>query len=63
MKTKEIFITIDFGGEKLYDYPKNIPIPRKGERVIFNDLSGDVINVKHIISGIVSEIKIIMCED
>lgn len=55
-----IFRTIQFEGiEKLYDYPKYLPIPRIGETVMFKDNCGIVKDIRHIISESVSEIKIV----
>ncbi len=58
-KRKTIFITIEFADVPgLFDYPKHLPLPRIGERVIYSGKSGRVSEVSHITEGTVSEIKI-----
>ena len=60
--SKTVFITIQFQDcDKLFDYPKYLPMPRKGEIVIFNSNYGKVSEVKHMTEGNVSEIKIVCC--
>jgi len=65
MKAKKIFVVIDFDWVSgLFDYPKNIPIPRIGENIIFqNDLSGgcrygQVYDIIHNINDTVANITI-----
>ena len=56
---KTVFITIDFADVPgLFDYPKHLPIPRIGERVLLNAHAGTVENVTHNTAGDVTEIKI-----
>lgn len=60
MANRQVFVTIKFEGSPvLFDYPKELPIPRLKETVIFNAFSGIVSDVKHMTSGNVSEIQII----
>jgi len=59
MKIKTVFITLAIEGvDKLFDYPQNVPLPRQGELIIYNEHVGIVSSVKHMISGDVIEIKI-----
>jgi hypothetical protein len=54
------FITIDFADiPGLFDYPKYLPLPRIGEIVHLNGKFGQVLQIKHITEGNVTEIKII----
>jgi hypothetical protein len=54
-----IYTTIEEKNKsKLFDYPKYLPIPRLNEFVIFNDISGYVISIRHITDNTVTEIKI-----
>jgi hypothetical protein len=58
-KKKTVFITIEFADVPgLFDYPKHLPLPGIGERVIFNSKYGRVSDISHITEGSVSEIKI-----
>jgi len=61
MKNRKIFIIIqdDSDGEA-FDYPDDIPIPRTGDAVIFNDLCGTVSAVRHMTAGSISEIRILI---
>jgi len=62
MKITTVFITLQFKGlidSELFDYPKNLPIPQMGETIIYQDYSGIVMDIRHIISGNIAEIKII----
>lgn len=64
MKAKTIFVTVNkAGSDNLFDYPQNIPLPRTGERVIFNDICGIVSQVNHVISDDVAEIRINLIND
>jgi hypothetical protein len=61
MKSKLSFRTIAFEeSDKLLDYPQNIPLPRKGETIIYESYAGIVSDIRHNISGTMSEIKIIV---
>ena len=45
-KRKTVFITIEFADVPgLFDYPKHLPLPKIGERVIFNSKYGRVSEV------------------
>lgn len=53
------FTVIEFLHEnKCLDYPKKLPIPRIGERVLFNDYIGRVADITHNIQSKVIEIRI-----
>lgn len=55
----KIFITIEFDNKPgLFDYPKYLPIPKIGEEVHFNNKFGNVLEIKHMTNGNVTEIKI-----
>lgn len=54
------FRTIDFGIGCLFDYPQDVPLPRIGEKVFFNDLGGTVEEVKHRLTDAVHEIRILV---
>ena len=57
--THTVFVTIEFQNiPGLFDYPKHLPLPKIGERVIFNSKSGRVSEISHITENSVSEIKI-----
>lgn len=58
-KRKTVFITIEFADVPgLFDYPKHLPLPRIGERVIFNGKFGRVSEVSHVTEDTVAEVKI-----
>lgn len=58
------FTVIDFVSEsKALDWPKNLPIPAKGDRVRFDEYYGIVTDVTFLISGNVSEHRIRVTED
>lgn len=59
-KKKLTFLTIEFASVPgLFDYPRYLSIPRIGEIVIMDNHSGKVTEIRHIISGSVSEIRIV----
>lgn len=59
MKRKILFITIEFADiPGLFDYPKYLPLPKLGERIIFNGKFGRVSEISHITEDSVTEIKI-----
>lgn len=53
MKAKTIFRVAQFKNTREYpysaalDYPQNLPLPRIGETVLYNDYNGIVIDVRH----------------
>jgi hypothetical protein len=61
LKNKQIIsITlnfIDFG--KYYEYPKELPLPKINEFVLFNGYFGNVTNIKHLTEKNISNIEII----
>ena len=59
-KRKIVFITIEFADVPgLFDYPKHLSLPRIGEAIHFKSKFGRVSEIKHIIEGSVTEIKIV----
>ena len=55
-----LFITIDFkNSNKLFDYPKHLPVPIKGDIVRFQENYGRVKEVRHMTHNTVTEIRII----
>jgi hypothetical protein len=59
MKAKTIFIVIEFEGVgQAFDYPQNVPIPRIGEVVFYNDYTGIVKNIHHSTRDNLTEIRI-----
>lgn len=53
------FRTIDFvEQQKAFDYPKHLPLPRIGELVQIDGIFGRVVDVRHSISGTVTEIRV-----
>ena len=59
-KRKTVFITIEFADVPgLFDYPKHLPLPRIGEAIHYEGKFGRVSEIKHIIEGTVTEIKMI----
>jgi hypothetical protein len=67
MKADLIYITITFEGtDKTLDYPKNLPLPRIGENIVYDStlnrisLSGKVVDVIHVITDSVREIRIVV---
>lgn len=57
-KKEPTFVTVTFADECL-DYPKNAPIPRKGELVFFKNNHGRVTDVLYHVSGFENEIFMI----
>ncbi len=58
--TKKTFITIQFADVPgLFDFPKHLPLPRKGDKIHFEGKFGTVKEVRFMIKGNVSEIKIV----
>lgn len=56
---RKLFITIEFDNKPgLFDYPKTLPLPKIGEEVHFDYKYGNVLEVKHMTNGNVTEIKI-----
>ncbi len=64
MKAKTVFVTVS-NLHGIIDYPQNVPIPRIGETVITerSKLSGKVYDIRHILSGNLLEIKILVLPD
>lgn len=63
MTAKRIFVTIEFDYVPgVFDYPKNAPLPRIGETLIYDNgrvnNTGKCYEIRHIISGKVADIKI-----
>lgn len=59
-KRKTVFITIEFAYVPgLFDYPKHLPLPRIGEAVHYEGKFGRVSEIKYMIEGTVTEIKMI----
>lgn len=51
--------TIEFvDHQKAFDFPKHFPLPRIGELVGYEGLFGRVVDVSHLVSATVSEIRI-----
>lgn len=60
---RKIFIVITFDNiPGLFDYPKELPIPKIGEAIRFNEKYGKVKDVRYATSDNVTEIKIV-CSD
>lgn len=58
-KKRKVFIVISFQNiQGLFDYPKDLPLPRTGEKIIFNEKCGTVEYILHNTTGTVTEIKI-----
>lgn len=57
-----VFITImeRRRANMVLDYPKHLPLPRILDRVIFNELHGQVVEVSHVTTGNVTTISIIL---
>lgn len=54
-----VFVTIVFSGiPEAFDYPKELPIPSKGDEIHFNGKSGIVEKIKHMTHGNVTDICI-----
>ena len=65
MKSKTILIVAQFKNipyedNVSLDYPQNLPIPRIGETLLFNDYNGKVIDIRHGIQGNLADISIIV---
>jgi hypothetical protein len=59
MKAKTIFITLKIDTiDQLLDYPQNIPLPRVGEYIIYNDNYCKVEKITHNIVGTVVNVRI-----
>lgn len=63
MKAKRIFVTIEFDSVPgIFDYPKDAPLPRIGDNVIFENYqvnrAGNVYEVRHIVTDGLVDIKI-----
>jgi hypothetical protein len=56
-KIKTVFITLSCEG-KSFDYPQNLPLPRAGEIIIFENLRYIVTHITHIIGSVLADIKI-----
>lgn len=58
MSKKLNFRTVNFDSKVAHDYPKGMPIPRIGERVIIGDLTGKVYDVSYVIGDTITDITI-----
>jgi hypothetical protein len=54
------FKNIPYEDNVSLDYPQNLPIPRIGETLLFNEYNGRVIDVRYGIQGNFSNISIIV---
>ena len=53
------FRVIDFvEQQKAFDYPKHLPLPRVGELVSIEGIFGRVVEVRYVITGVVSEVRV-----
>lgn len=56
---KTVFIILRFENTReVFDYPKHLPIPQKGDVVIYNEHSGKVEMIRHCTSRNVTTISI-----
>ena len=56
---KTVFIILRFSSTRdVFDYPKHLPIPQKGDIVIYNEHLGIVENIRHCTRGTVTNISI-----
>lgn len=58
-KRKKVFILLRFfNSSAQIDYPKHLPIPQKGDVVLFNEHAGKVELIKHSTSFNITQIII-----
>lgn len=64
----KVFRTLSIPPDKMYsagyciDYPEYLPIPAKGDIILYNDYKGKVLYINHSTKGQVTEINIV-CEN
>lgn len=62
---RTIYVIVEFVDKrmnslKVVDYPQELPLPRYGDKLYFESRMGNVIQVVHSTSGLVTEIKIVV---